>query len=500
MHILYRFYRLNKEWLAIGAAIVFGLGLGLVTLKMGPRLETWSQQKLLLAIFGFVVGIIMVITRNAPRVLLLSMVFAYPFNLAFAPIDKSIPYHAGGAMAGVILFPYDFPLFALIGLGFLDIVFQRKPIHFSIIDVVALFYIFWAIVSFFNTQHLMLSLFEVIRMIKLYLLFRVVASVTNTPREMGYVIGAILLGLLLQSAVGVGQYFGVDLLGLGEGTVVGDIRRISGTFNWPNTLGAYLGTIIVLGLSIWICKGAGKLGNLVFLISMVGVLPLMMTFSRGSWISTAGGLMVVLFLGLIRGWIDSSIIPKLALLLIPAALLSIIFADSIMARSQEETLDVRFLLNEVAFNMMYAHPALGVGINTFTEVMRAYDDNGIWFGFFEPVHNSFLLIGAEMGLIGLSIFLALILITLWEGFQAIQIENRFLSACSIGFVGGITALAVSNLADVHLRSIDGIYALFWTFAGLIAAVRRMQMSIVVSPGLQTIPGESYEYSRAGLQP
>jgi putative inorganic carbon (HCO3(-)) transporter len=149
-----------------------------------------------------------------------------------------------------------------------------------------------------------------------------------------------------------------------------------------------------------------------------------------------------------------------------------VFADQINAREQEDTLSVRDDLNVVATNMIRINPVFGIGLNTFVPVMRKYDTVGVTQHFAEPVHNVFLLVAAESGLVGLSLFLLLIALTVREGLKAIRTADRFLSLSAIGALSGLTVILVSNLMDVHLRT-DVIYALFWLLIGLLIALRRM---------------------------
>ena len=415
------------------------------------------------------------------RILLLCLVFVIPLtNMAFAPISKDIPHHSGGAQAGVILFLHDFPLVALLALGFQDIFFDKTRVYFSIIDLIAWLVIGWSIITIYNSVNLPLSIAEIIRMIKLYLVARVIAGNTRTKQDLQFVLGALLAGFALESLIGALQYVGIDVMGLGN-TAYGDdesggVVRIVGTLGWPNTLGAYLAANIVIGLMIWLCNGLkGHWNTLLFLVSVFGVLPLVLTFSRGSWLSLILGLMASFTLAWLRGWITLNVVPKLALMASPGVVFALAFADSIMARFGENTIDVRFQLNDVAFTMIYDKPFLGVGINTFTEVLRAYDDTGVWYYFFEPVHNAFLLIASETGIIGLGLFMLLFLTAMWEAWAASSISDRFVSIFSISLVGALTAIAFSNIGDVHLRT-ETVYALFWVVIGLIMSMRRMQLA------------------------
>ena len=63
------------------------------------------------------------------------------------------------------------------------------------------------------------------------------------------------------------------------------------------------------------------------------------------------------------------------------------------------------------------------------------------------MHNIFLQIGAEMGIIGLVIFLWLILSIYREGLNYIKLNQGLMVNIIIGLLGGITAFLIHGLFD-----------------------------------------------------
>src|SRR5205085_951548 len=116
-----------------------------------------------------------------------------------------------------------------------------------------------------------------------------------------------------------------------------------------------------------------------------------------------------------------------------------------------------------------------------------YDTIGVTNYFAEPVHDVFLLVAAESGLVGLGLFLILICLIIIEGVRAVQTEDRFLSATAIGLLGGMAAILVSNVTDVHLKT-DVMFALFWFMTGWMVALHRMAAAETVqAPAEAPIP-------------
>ena len=460
--------------------MALGTVLGLLVLAVGQEMPGWSRHRLLLVLGMGLTYLATLAAGDVRRVLLLSLVVAIPLNLAFAPLGK-VPYHAGGASAGVVLYPYDFPLVLVIVLWLLEILGKRKPIQFSNVDVAALLLIIWTAMSIYNSSYIRLSLFELVRMTKLYLLSHVVASNVKRKRDIQDVVIALAIGLIVQGVICALQYsVGTDL-GLGLFTV-GDLRRLSGTIGWPNTLGAYAATVLSVTLALWLYGARGRVRIPIGAACMAGLFSLILSFSRGAWISLLAGVAVTLFGGWRAGWLGTKSFRSFSVIALSAAMVGALFATSITARLGEvhPRMDVivdRMQLNRVAMNMISAHPLLGVGINTFVDTMKRYDTTGVTYYFPQPVHNVFLLVAAETGLVALGLFLLLILIAFRAGLQAAKTDDRFLSACAIGISSGLIVLVVNNVADVHLRT-DVLYALFWLLIGLAVAIKRMTVPAV----------------------
>jgi len=464
-------YRLRRNTLQISSfATVLLLG-ALVGVAI-PALAGQSLYRLIMIALAAISILGLVMSRHPRRVLMFFLMVAIPLNLAFTPLGH-VPLHSGGAEPGFVIYLYDLPLIGLIVIWLIDITLHRAVISLSVVDVIAVLFILWNSLSLYNSTDVSLSLYEIGRLIKLYLLARIVISLVDSPGAVRVILYGLIAALLLQSAVTMLQYFFNYNLG-GLGFIVGaDVaRRVSGTVGWPNTLGAYIAAILCWPLTLWLCNMGGRRRWMLLVVCIIGALPLVLTFSRGAWLGLGAGLIVAITLGLYGGWLTLKDISKLVVVGLVAALMVLLFSGEIAARIGEDTITVRGNLNAVAWNMIESNPVLGIGVNTFVNVMAKYDQSGVTSYFAEPVHNAFLLIAAETGLVGLGLFLALIALVFRVGTQAVLSSDRFLSVSVIGLLAGLTAILVSNLGDVHLKT-DVVFSLFWLVIGLILAIRRM---------------------------
>ena len=136
----------------------------------------------------------------------------------------------------------------------------------------------------------------------------------------------------------------------------------------------------------------------------------------------------------------------------------------------------RFSQFEVAYDIIKAHPFLGIGINNYSEVMWQYDntEEGLEQITRYPVHNIFLHITAEMGIFGLALVLWLLSMILYGSVDYITRHEGFIVYAVIGMVAGIMAFLIHGLFDT--ASIGSKMFLFiWFFSGIIFAARGIEV-------------------------
>jgi putative inorganic carbon (hco3(-)) transporter len=464
--------RLSPGLLAVGSSLAMGVILGFIALRM-PGMS--GTQLVLLVSLGLV-GLVGVLVGGVRQALLVFLALGIPIALAITPLENSSSaVHAGGAWGTLVLYPYDFPLMMLAALWAVDGLLGRRPFKASAVDVAALGFIVWSLASMANSVDLALSGFEVARTAKLYLLSLVVAGTVRNRQDLRVAIIALLGSLALPTLVSVLQHRGAMYSEVFEST-----GRVVGTLGWPNTLGAYVAVVMVFAFSLWMAGTGGRQRWLAWGIGIAGMIPLVLTSSRGAWIAFILAIGLSAILSYRFGWLTSGRIGQMALLGAGAGVVSLLLGQRLIQRLTETSLQQsqlvdRMALNEVAFNMVAAHPFLGVGTNTFVEVMRDYDVAWVTYLFPEPVHNVFLLVAAETGVVGLGLFLLLVAAAFVGALKGARSRDRLLSATSIGITSGLVVIVASNMVDVHLRT-DAIFALFWLLIGMSRAVNAIEAS------------------------
>ena len=127
-----------------------------------------------------------------------------------------------------------------------------------------------------------------------------------------------------------------------------------------------------------------------------------------------------------------------------------------------QALSLRQFYNQSAIDLIKESPLLGVGLGNFVPVLASmYDRLQPWV--LQPVHNIYLLIASEAGLLGLLAFLAFLFLTIKSAWP----HRRDLFASNLLFI--VYCLLLIGLFDHFLLDIQQGQILFWLMLGLLSA-------------------------------
>jgi len=140
-----------------------------------------------------------------------------------------------------------------------------------------------------------------------------------------------------------------------------------------------------------------------------------------------------------------------------------------LLKPNEGSMGERMLLLRGTVAMIQDHPILGSGINTFMKNFEKYRPQGCPLGFY--AHNSYLQMWAEIGIVGLIIFLAIPLIVIIRAFTNIKakIKSGPEGFILLGSVCGYISFLVHTAVDNNLYSLV-LTTLFWVFTAYIVSL------------------------------
>jgi hypothetical protein len=267
----------------------------------------------------------------------------------------------------------------------------------------------------------------------------------------------------------------------------GEMSRAAGLMQNANTFGWYLCTFapVVVAMLLMRVKGFRRWQRWLFAAAAgLGLVALILTYARGSWLAFA--LSLVWLAALAYRALSASergkFARQLAAIGVAAGVLCFPFAGSIYTRLTEDDGGAaysRVPLIQVAAAMIEDNPVLGVGLNSYESAMRRYDETAekITDGFDWPVHNIFLHMAAETGVPGLLLFLALICFALRQGWRVYRSQDPFLSALAAGLIVGLLAFLWTGFKEPGSLG-GGILRFSFLFCGLLIAASRASRKVM----------------------
>lgn len=210
----------------------------------------------------------------------------------------------------------------------------------------------------------------------------------------------VLVTLLVQLLVVVMQAAGIRINPMTASNEAQLVGRFNGTLGHPNDLGKVVLLALVLVLPLYASKIGATFSRRLVLTLGAGFLVLLATGGRAV---TVGAAVMVLFWVLLQPGLPRARSHK-ARALVAALVGGGVIAIVLAGRFEEDpTGGARGVLSDLAFQQIAVRPWWGTGPNQYIEVVGAFDPltaSGV------PVHNSFLLAVAELGIPG-AILLAL---------------------------------------------------------------------------------------------
>ena len=238
-----------------------------------------------------------------------------------------------------------------------------------------------------------------------------------------WIIGESLLGMAQMTKGGslnglfywLGERrFSMTTVGVAQMSVWGQgLLRAYGTFSHPNSLAGFL--MVSMGLWTMLNPSALRASPLdkgdktksVFWLTVVwmGMLGIILSGSRTIWLLTLV-LMVVNFIRVFKGKLGIkkmvgylAIVLGLFLLVLGTVNVNYRTAD-FLGGWDSDSLSKRISLNMAAIKMWQGNLMMGVGAGNFIPRLPEYQAENPFYGL-QPVHNIILLIGAEVGLLGM---------------------------------------------------------------------------------------------------
>jgi O-antigen ligase len=343
------------------------------------------------------------------------------------------------------------------------------------VTVFAGLYVIFCAASLFAASDVTLGAFEVLNILERFLLYVYIVCRVRSREDILFIVRIALGGLIIQTLLMLAQIAGIvgtiDWYGVKAQTEFFGDRRVSGTLGSPNPAAAYLAMYMVFAFGILLSGARQRDRYLSGAGLLLAIVPLLFTLSRGGWLSSLVGMMIVLFCDksranrrLVAVTIASSIV-LVTLFIVPVE--GRLFGDDHGSAAS------RLPLNELALAMIEDHPLVGVGANNFSLGMRPYLAHSFSGEFIYTVHNCYLRVWAETGLGGLIAFVSFMIAVIYKAFRTWQMQDNLLSAMALGCAAAVTGSMVQMTVEPFRGG--GAGHCLWLFGGLVVVMYRLSV-------------------------
>ena len=349
--------------------------------------------------------------------------------------------------------------------------------------------------SIFNSHIVGLSLYQLLKLAEFIGFYFYLRSAFGKVYEFRKALAVIIASGVFQAAVAIAQHLKQGNLGLrllGESPLSVDATGVAvfisngvkylrayGTTPHPNVLAAWL-FLAIFAFYFWYFyylkfgrKGFWWIG--VYAVLLFGLFS---TFSRTIIALWALGAVVRTSFPLFKGDSDNffpesvrAVKSRLAAVAIATlaviGLFSAIYWPQVWSRihisAGEEAVTQRIFYNKIAESVTTANPVLGVGIGQF--VPQLMDKLRHWPAYiYQPVHNVYLLIASETGLVGLALFLLFLFFIFYGFVRRTQMHKAY--QCS--FLILAFSFLLMSLFDHFLWTLQQGSLIFWMVLALIS--------------------------------
>jgi len=375
--------------------------------------------------------------------------------------------------------------------------FIRSPLDFPVLAFIAIctFSLLWSNTLFVSLKELPLFLTGP-------LLYFIITNNINNNKQINHILSVMLIIGGLFGIYGIFQYNGIDFsfwkANVGR-------NQVFGLFGNVNYFAEYLIVLLPLAISLFFVtrNRTHKILLLVGILAMGG--SLILTFTRGSYLAIGISSIFMFFFYLAsrgKSFIKEHkkiFISILALIVLitfffalpnplnkPGTVISKIKGRiSISQFTKSSSLKRREAIWGFTVLMIKDHPLHGSGLGTFKYNSLNYqakffgqgENRSLYpYGVADKAHNEYLQLGAEIGILGLGIFLWLIIAYFNYGMKLLKrIENKYKQGIIIGLMGGVMAVLVDAIFGFPLH-LPATLSLFWLIIGLTIVTIKIEVN------------------------
>ena len=380
---------------------------------------------------------------------------------------------------GVVVFPTDLVLLPLL-FAFVVAV-QRGHASFHVPRVVwplVAFIVWMTLGSLVKAQHPALALPQLVNLFKFMIVFLLFASVLASPQRQRFITGVLLLTLAMEvvfalslfaaghtrDSLGEQLNLGVkhqydflraDELALRDSAAVLDFKA-TGTFGASSHLAMFLQLLFPLPLAFAVTSERPRSRVICLILYFLAAATIYLTTSRSGFLGLGTGTIACILLLAARGHVrQRTLLPAVYVGSIVILMQVPVFYKHFISRP--ETFAHRFTLFREGGQLIIANPVLGVGPNhsTAARVQGAARRRNEFFStdalpIFDnlyPIHNQYIVVASETGLIGFAFGAAFFIAVSAQALRVTRSRCAFRSTWGIVAISSYVALGTQLVGD-----------------------------------------------------
>lgn len=297
----------------------------------------------------------------------------------------------------------------------------------------------------------------------IFLFFALFEIFTNDKKVMMRFFWVMMIVAAITFLNGIFQsIFGFDIFKHNTFNELESLRRVQASFVDPNDFGAYIISVLPLTF-LFLNRGLSKYKRIILLvICLLGFFCLIRTSSRGAWVGFLAGAVVYFLFYNKKIAMLVPVILLIGVFIMPGALSRF----SGLFRQEKNTVWERKILWHSAWSMIEQRPVLGLGVNTFSRYFPKYKPAD--YPDLRYAHNSYLQMCAEIGIVGLLLFLSIPFIILRKALRNIKVKIKQgkEGLILLGLISGYVGFLVHSIFDNNLFSLV-LATLFWMMGAYI---------------------------------
>lgn len=379
-----------------------------------------------------------------------------------------------------------------------EIKFISTPLNFPILSFIAI-----CVLSLIWSNSFFVSLKELPLFLAGPLLYFIITNNINNEHQIRRILNVLLIVGSLFGIYGIFQYNGIDfsfwMRNIGR-------QQVFGLFGNVNYFAEYLIIPLPIAVSLFFAS-QNKLKKILLLIGIIAMsASLIATFTRGSYLCFGVSLIFMFFLFLIsqgKNFVKKNrkifiiilavVVIITFLFIIPTplnksgtAIEKIKSRISISQITQSFSIKRRIAIWKFTVPMIKDHPLLGSGIGTYKYNTLKYqaeffiqgENRSLYpHGFADKAHNEYLQLWAEMGIVGLGIFIWLIISYFSCGLKILKkIKDEYKQGIVIGLMGAVVAVLVDSMFGFPLH-LPATIVLFWLALALTVTVSKNKANV-----------------------